>query len=76
MNYVLLILSFLGVAGFFFWRDYRFRHKDLREVATPEQKKYLNLPSADENFSERLPRDLPAKRPSQRLLEDMNDENV
>ena len=73
MIYALLILVFLGVTGFFFWRDQSFVRKELRDVAPPELKKFLDLPHDEAKFSGRLPANPDNKRPSRRLLDEMNE---
>jgi hypothetical protein len=71
----LVILIFLGVAGYFFWRDRRYLKKNIRDVAPDELKKFLNLPHPDAKFQQHLPSEAPKPRASRRILDGMNDPN-
>ena len=55
-------------------RDRTYLKKETRDIVSEEMKKRLNIPTKDDQFFERLKKDEKAKKASEKLMREMNQE--
>lgn len=75
MILVIFLLALIGIALWLFLKDHRFSRKDLKENLNLEMKKILNIPTSEDSFPEDLETRSKTKQPSQKILEDMNQDS-
>lgn len=72
MILIIFLLAPIGIALWLFLKDRRFFRKDLKENLNLEMKKILNIPTSGDSFPKDLGTRSKTKQPSQKILEDLN----
>lgn len=74
MILILFIALILGIIIFLYYRDRKYRQKELESVVSEDVKKILNLPSDDDGFSKTLDRRSKGDSASKEILKGMNED--
>jgi len=72
MTLVIFILILLGISLYLFLKDRRFLNKNLKDNLSDELKRGLNISTNQDSFSKDLETRQNTKQPSQKILEEMN----
>lgn len=72
MMLLVFIVATLLIIGWLFWRDRRYREKQLPEVISPDVRKLVNLPTGENAFLRELNEVRGKKLVSKEILKDLN----